>query len=185
MDTENILRITGYAGGGYSGNMELRPDRAAGLPAQPAQTSGITGGPGAKPEGAGSADAVNKGITPEPAKICHTCANRRYQDVSGDPGVSFKAPTKLTPDMAAGAVMSHEREHYTREASKAEQEGREVLSNEIRLFTSICPECGKTYVSGGETRTVTRKRAESDVFLKDFFEQTVGRYLPKNIDARA
>ena len=120
----------------------------------------------------------------EKAATCQTCENRRYQDVSNDSGVSMQAPTKIPPGMAAAAVMSHEREHYSREASRAEQEGREVLQNDIRIFTAICPECGKTYVSGGETRTVTRKRAESDVFLKNFFEQSVGRHLPKQFDAK-
>jgi len=134
----------------------------------------------AKPENAnGTAEKIQNTAT------CYTCANRRYQDVSNDAGVSMQSPTKIAPEQAASMVMAHEREHYSREASKAEQDGREVLSNDIRLFTSICPECGKTYVSGGETRTVTRKRAESDVFLKDFFEKSVGRHLPKRIDERA
>jgi len=117
-------------------------------------------------------------------KECQTCANRRYQDSSGDPGVSFKAPTKLTPNQAASAVPAHEREHYSRESSKAKQEGREVVSNDIKIFTSICPECGRTYVSGGETRTVTRKKAEREDFANDFYENAIGKNLPKKIDLK-
>ncbi len=93
---------------------------------------------------------------------CETCKNRRYQDVSDDPGVSFKSPTKVNPATAASAVMSHEREHYSRENSKASQEGKDVVSSSIRLFTAVCPECGKTYVSGGETRTVTMTKEDKD-----------------------
>ena len=87
---------------------------------------------------------------------CQTCLNRRYRDVSDDPGVSFQAPTRLTPGQAATAVHAHEREHYMREEHNARMEGREVIHNSIRIFTDICPECGIQYVSGGETRTTTR-----------------------------
>jgi len=118
------------------------------------------------------------------AKECQTCANRKYQDSSGDPGVSFKAPTKLTPNQAASAVPAHEREHYSRESAKAKQEGREVVSNDIKIFTSICPECGRTYVSGGETRTVTRKKAEREDFANNFYEGVIGKNLPKKFDIK-
>ncbi len=100
---------------------------------------------------------VNKTKTGE----CQTCKERRYQDGSLDSGVSFKSPTKLTPDQAASAVISHEKEHYTREASKAESENKDVLVNSIRLQSAICPDCGRSYISGGETTTVTRTRKNS------------------------
>ncbi|MCL1988347.1 MAG: hypothetical protein FWG64_10325 [Firmicutes bacterium] len=93
--------------------------------------------------------------------VCQTCQNRRYVDQSDDGGVSFQTPTRLNPGQAASAVFAHEREHYTREANRADRENREVVSNTIRVFTSVCPECGAQYVSGGETRTVTRAAQES------------------------
>jgi hypothetical protein len=86
---------------------------------------------------------------------CETCDNRRYQDQSDDGGVSMQNPTRLGPREAAAAVIDHEREHQGREAVRAREEGREVISNEIRIFVARCPECGIKYVSGGETRTVT------------------------------
>ena len=91
---------------------------------------------------------------------CKTCLNRRYVDVSDDAGVSFQAPTKLTPGQATTAVHAHEREHYIREANTARESGREVIHNTIRIFTDVCPECGIKYVSGGETRTMTRGPAD-------------------------
>ncbi len=100
-------------------------------------------------------------------KQCQTCKNRRYQDASDDPGVSFKSPTKLSPEAAASAVYGHEREHYSREAAKANSEGREVVSNNIQIFTDICPECGKAYVSGGKTTTVTKKKLTKNNFGND------------------
>lgn len=87
---------------------------------------------------------------------CQTCKERKYQDGSDDPGVSFKTPTNVAPELAASAVRGHEQEHVAREQAKARWEGREVVSQSVTYHTAICPECGKVYVSGGTTRTSTR-----------------------------
>ena len=87
---------------------------------------------------------------------CQTCKNRKYQDGSDDPGVSFKTATNIAPEQVASAVRGHEQEHVTREQAKAKRENREVVSQSVTIHTSICPECGKVYVSGGTTRTTTR-----------------------------
>lgn len=87
---------------------------------------------------------------------CQTCENRKYQDGSGDPGVSFKTPTKMSPDQAATAVRGHEMEHVTRNRAEAQRENRKVVSQSVTYHTAICPDCGQTYVSGGTTRTTTK-----------------------------
>ena len=87
---------------------------------------------------------------------CQTCKDRKYQDGSDDPGVSFKTATKLSPERAAVAVRGHEYEHVVREQAKAEREDRRVVSQSVTLHNEICPECGEVYVAGGETRTVTK-----------------------------
>ena len=87
---------------------------------------------------------------------CQTCKERKYQDGSNDPGVSFKTPTKVAPEQAAAAVRGHEQEHVVREQAKAQREGREIVSQSVTYHTAICPECGSVYVSGGTTRTSTR-----------------------------
>ncbi len=87
---------------------------------------------------------------------CQTCKERKYQDGSDDPGVSFKTPTSVAPEQAAGAVRGHENEHVVREQAKARREDRKVVSQSVTYHTGICPECGTTYVSGGTTRTVTK-----------------------------
>ena len=51
--------------------------------------------------------------------------------------------------------MSHEREHVVNEQARAEKEGRKVVSQTVTLTMATCPECGRMYVSGGTTRTVT------------------------------
>ncbi len=78
---------------------------------------------------------------------CQTCKNRKYQDGSDDPGVSFKTATKIAPEQAASAV---------REQAKAQREDRKVVSQSVTIHTAICPECGDVYVSGGTTRTTTK-----------------------------
>ncbi len=86
---------------------------------------------------------------------CETCEKRKYQDGSDDPGVSFKTPQHVDPQTAASAVRGHEQEHVVRERAKAEQNDRKVVSQSVTYHTGICPECGRFYVSGGTTRTVT------------------------------
>ena len=87
---------------------------------------------------------------------CQTCQNRKYQDGSDDPGVSFKTAGSIDKSVAASTIRSHEQEHVSRNAAKAEREGREVVSSRVVLHTGICPECGDVYYSGGTTTTVTR-----------------------------
>ena len=91
---------------------------------------------------------------------CQTCEKRKYQDGSDDMGVSFQTPTRIAPEMAASAVRGHENEHVVRERAKAELEDRRVVSQSVTLHTDICPECGKVFISGGTTRTVTAANKE-------------------------
>ena len=86
---------------------------------------------------------------------CQRCRERKYQDGSDDPGVSFKTPSHIDPEMAASAVRGHEMEHVVRERANAQREDRKVVSQFVTYHTGICPECGKVYVSGGTTRTTT------------------------------
>lgn len=113
----------------------------------------------------GKSDALQKNDKKDPVETrqlkrtgkieCQTCKERKYQDGSNDPGVSFKAPGHISPESAGSVVMAHEQEHVSNEQSKARSEDRRVVSQSVRIFTSVCPECGKVYVSGGETRTTT------------------------------
>lgn len=91
---------------------------------------------------------------------CQTCKERKYQDGSDDPGVSFKTAAHIDPGQAAAVVRGHEQEHVVREQAKAAREDREVVSQSVTLHTEICPECGKAYISGGTTRTMTKAAQE-------------------------
>lgn len=117
------------------------------------------------PDAADKADAaVGAEAVQEAAEEgkCETCAKRKYQDESDDPGVSFQTPTNVGPEQAASAVRGHEMEHVVREQAKARREDRKVVSQSVSYHTAICPECGKAYVSGGTTRTVTAANNQPD-----------------------
>lgn len=83
---------------------------------------------------------------------CETCKNRKYRDGS-DEMVSFKAAGHIAPESAAAVVMGHEQEHVSNAYQKAEKGNGEVVRASVQLKTAICPECGRTYISGGETNT--------------------------------
>lgn len=124
---------------------------------------GASGNSGELPGPSGKTEAVSENEAP--GKIgeeekCQTCERRKYQDGSNDMGVSFKTPTRVAPEAAASAVRGHEQEHVVRERAKAEREDRRVVSQNVTLHTGICPECGKVYISGGTTRTVTAAKSE-------------------------
>ncbi len=95
---------------------------------------------------------------------CQTCENRRYQDGSDDSGVSYQTPTKIDPETAAAAVRGHEQEHVVRNQAKAEVEGKEIVSQSVTLHTGICEECGRVYIAGGTTRTVTKNADDSQKY---------------------
>ena len=119
------------------------------------------------PEGVRQPDGAAPGLGAESGQKaaeegeCQTCKERKYQDGSDDAGVSFKTPTKIDPDQAASAVRGHEMEHVVREQAKAQREDRKVVSQSVTYHTAICPECGRAYVSGGTTRTVTAAKSDS------------------------
>jgi ribosomal protein L32 len=48
------------------------------------------------------------------------------------------------------------------EQAKAERNDRRIVSQTVTLNTSICPECGRVYVSGGVTRTITANKQDNN-----------------------
>lgn len=92
---------------------------------------------------------------------CQTCKNRKYKDGSNDPGVSFKTATHLDPETASYAIRAHEGEHVAHAWADAAKNDKEIISQSVTYHTDICPECGRTYMSGGTTRTVTRSAPET------------------------
>ena len=111
-----------------------------------------------------------------------TCKNRKYQDGSNEM-VSFKAAGHIAPSNAAMVVMGHEQEHVSNAYRKAELGGGEVERASVRLKTDICPECGRTYISGGETTTQIKYYNERNPYQKDMKESdAVNKYRGANVD---
>lgn len=123
----------------------------------------------------GVEDTESAAEVAEDAK-CETCEKRKYQDGSDDPGVSFKTATQVAPETAQAAVRGHEMEHVVREQAKAKREDRKVVSQSVTYHTGICPECGKIYISGGTTRTVTAADSTPDNAADEMKERLRKRY---------
>lgn len=97
---------------------------------------------------------------------CQTCKNRKYQDGS-DEMVSFKSASHISPEAAASRVRAHEGEHVTNAYDKAAQKGGNVVYASVSIHTSVCPECGRTYVSGGTTNTAIRYPNEDNPYQQN------------------
>ncbi len=98
---------------------------------------------------------------------CETCKRRKYQDGSDEQNVSFKNAAHISPTAAGAAVRAHENMHVTNAYNKAEEAGGEVIQASVTIRTSICPECGRTYVSGGTTHTQIRYPNESNPYQQE------------------
>ena len=97
---------------------------------------------------------------------CETCENRTYVDGSNEGDVSFKTPGHISPESSAAKVSAHEYEHVRNAYQEDKEEGKELVSVSVSLKTAVCPECGKTYVAGGETRTIMRNGVEENPYAK-------------------
>ncbi len=112
---------------------------------------------------------------------CETCKNRKYQDGS-DEMVSFKSATHVSPGAAATAVRSHEQEHVSNAYKKAAASNAQVLSASVSIHTSVCPECGRSYVSGGETTTQLKYYNEENPYQQDKKATDAIAYRGMNVD---
>lgn len=122
----------------------------------------------------------SKGIK-DPGEECQTCKNRKYKDGS-DEMVSFKSPTHISPEGAASAVRAHEQEHVTNAYSKAAMKNGKVISASVSIHTAICPECGRTYISGGTTHTQIKYYNEDNPYQKDLKSADRIKYSGMNLD---
>ena len=95
---------------------------------------------------------------------CQTCKNRKYQDGSNDSNVSFKSAQHIDPASAYSEVSAHEGEHVSNAYNKAREGNGEVVQASVAIHTAICPECGRTYVSGGTTTTQIKYPNESNPY---------------------
>ena len=117
----------------------------------------------------------------DPNYECETCKNRKYQDGS-DEMVSFKSAQHVSPTAAATAVRAHEQEHVTNAYAKAKLSDAKVVQASVTIHTSVCPECGRTYVSGGTTHTQIKYYNETNPYQQDLKTQDATKYKGMNVD---
>lgn len=151
-----------------------------------ANSNAISGAENSKPVEAGTQSIGDKKVEKtDPGYPCQTCANRKYQDGSNEQDVSFKNAAKIAPEAAASAVRSHEQQHVSNAYDKAAQGNGKVLSATVQIHTSICPECGKSYVSGGTTRTQIKYSNEENPYQKNLKTMQGGFLRGINLDMKA
>ena len=112
-------------------------------------------------------DRAEKDSAVSSSEECQTCKNRKYVDGSDEANVSFKSAAHVSPQAASSAVRAHEGQHVSNAYSKASEENGRVISASVQIHTSICPECGRSYVSGGVTNTQIKYYNESNPYQKD------------------
>lgn len=112
---------------------------------------------------------------------CKTCDSRKYQDGS-DENVSFKTAQHISPEESASRVRAHEQEHVSNAYTKAAKKNGKVLSANVAIQTAICPECGRSYVSGGTTTTQIKYYNEENPYQKNLKETDSAKYKGRMID---
>lgn len=124
---------------------------------------------------------VAPGRKSSPAE-CQTCKERKYQDGS-DEMVSFKSAAHISPEASASTVRAHEQEHVSNAYKKAAQGGGKVISANVSLQRAICPECGRSYVSGGTTSTkISYPNEQTNPYAKNKKAADASVLIGSNID---
>ncbi len=121
--------------------------------------------PASPVSGTESAGKISPSGKPNPTTECQTCENRKYQDGSNEM-VSFKSAQHISPMASASRVRAHEQEHVSNAFTKAAQDNGKVIQASVTLKTAVCPECGRTYVAGGETTTKIKYSNEENPYTK-------------------
>ncbi len=129
-----------------------------------------------------ASDEVKKaGLKSTPTE-CQTCKARKYQDGSNEGNVSFKAAAHISPNAAGAAVRAHEGEHVSNAYAKAKQDNGKVINASVSIHTAVCPECGRTYVSGGTTNTTIKYTDESNPYQQNQKAIDAAQLIGANID---
>jgi len=66
--------------------------------------------------------------------------------------------------------------------STAAEKGGKVIQASVALQTAVCPECGRSYVSGGTTSTQIKYSNEENPYQKALKSQDAAKYSGMNLD---
>lgn len=122
-----------------------------------------------------------RGLKRSGAVECATCASRQYQDGS-DEQVSFKSAAHVSPQASLSRVKAHEQEHVSNAYKDAKQNNGRVINASVSIKMAVCPECGRSYTSGGLTRT-TIKYNENNPYEKNMKSAHKEAMTGKSVDA--
>lgn len=154
--------------------------KPAGQTETAAQASKTTGtAPASEPENPNEIKKPGRRSSPEE---CKTCKERKYKDGSDEANVSFKSAAHISPEMAASAVRAHENEHVSNAYAKAEKNEGKVVNASVSIHTAICPECGRTYVSGGTTNTTIQYKNEDNPYEQNQKGRDAAEFTGANND---
>lgn len=128
----------------------------------------------------GESDVKSPGRKSSPAE-CDTCKDRKYQDGS-DEMVSFKAASHISPQASASRVRAHEQEHVSNAYKDAAQNNGKVISANVSIHSAVCPECGRSYVSGGTTSTQIKYYNEKNPYQQDLKTTDAIKYQGMNLN---
>lgn len=131
----------------------------------------------------GESTVVAPGKKSSPAE-CKACKERKYKDGSDESNVSFKAAQHVSPESAGAAVRAHESQHVSNAYKKAAEGGGKVMQASVAIHTAICPECGRSYVSGGTTTTKIKYGNEDNPYVKNMKNADQGLLSGMNFDVR-
>lgn len=132
---------------------------------------------------ASQSEALKNAGKTEKSKECQTCKKRKYQDGSNEM-VSFKSAAHISPGAAASKVRAHEMEHVSNAFAKAFKGDGKVIQASVTLKTAVCPECGRVYVSGGETNTKIQYSSEEQPYQKQIKAFQEDALKGNNIDVK-
>lgn len=127
-------------------------------------------------------NSVDSSSAVKPTTECKTCQNRKYVDGSDENNVSFKTPGKIKPGESFAKVSAHERQHVTNAISKGNKPNAKLINASVSYKMGICPECGRSYVAGGLTRTQIRY-SEDNKYEKNRKSFEADALIGSNFDA--
>ena len=164
--------------------MTITPLQTAGSIPYAFNTQNTAGNQNAeKAETAANPDEIKKPGRKSSPEECQTCKERKYQDGSDEGNVSFKAAAHISPNAAGAVVRAHEGEHVANAYAKAEKNNGKVVNASVSIHTAICPECGRSYISGGTTNTQIKYYNEENPYQQELKSADRARYSGRHIDA--
>ena len=96
--------------------------------------------------------------------------------------VSFKAASHISPEAAPAMVRAHEGEHVSNAFKSAAMNDGEVVGASVSIHMDRCPECGRSYVSGGTTTTMIKYN--KDPYAQNAKKLDQAHIIGQNIDIK-